>query len=900
MATNRSTSNSLLLLLWNANGIQQRRTELEIFLHEQRIDIALITETHLTQNSTFYIPNYNCYCTHHPNGTARGGTALLIRSTLSHTPRPSFQTPKIQATVISLHCNVFDLTLASVYCPPSQVMNTDEFTQFFNSLGHKYIAGGDFNAKNQLWGARANNPKGISLWQTVQQSRLTVLSPNSPTYWPSSVFRHPDLLDIFIARGISPLDTHCESFADLSSDHSPVLLTLSVVPLPRQYPPSLTAGIMDWNRFRELVSLNTDLSVKLKSIEELETAVDQFTRNVQQASWNSCTPYQNRSNNSPNYPAHIRLLIQERRRARRRWQQARLPTLKNYFNNINNKLKRAIQQFNNNAFEKKIAGLSSRSGSLWSETRRLLRTKIIRQPLMTNDGTWTKNDKEQADLFATCLADTFKPHAGDGDAVHDSHVSDIISAPLPVSFPFGSVSPNHVRHIINHLPLKKSPGFDLITAEVLKELPDKGILFLTYIFNCMLRLSHFPLQWKASEIIMILKPGKPASHPSSYRPISLLPVCSKVFEKILLNKIVNILPAHTMFPNHQFGFRPSHSTVQQLHRVSDFISSNLELKRYSAGIFLDVSNAFDRVWHDGLNFKLRLLLPAPCFLLMKSFLTDRFFRIRCNASFSNFYPVQAGVPQGAVLSPALYNIYTADLPLSDEVLTATYADDIAILASSILREDVSQKLQNHLLKISRWCTRWKIKLNSLKSQMATFSLRPGRCPPVFLNDEEIIHTDSVRYLGLSIDRRQTWSTHIKKKRKSLDVRLKQLYRLIGRHSSLPIRHKLTLYNYFLKPIWLYGAQIYGSSKPSNMLKIQRFQNKVLRMITKCPRYVSNLTLHTDLQIPFVMSQVKQLYRRFFDKLDGHENPLVQALHSPHLPNNPPRRLRRQWSRDLRI
>jgi hypothetical protein len=240
------------------------------------------------------------------------------------------------------------------------------------------------------------------------------------------------------------------------------------------------------------------------------------------------------------------------------------------------------------------------------------------------------------------------------------------------------------------------------------------------------------------------------------------------------------------------------------------------------------------------------------------------------------------------------------MPTSPDTITATFADDTAVLASSYIKDSVSEKIQNHLDSISDWCGRWKIKLNATKSQMCTFALRPGNCRPVLLNNEEIAQTDCVRYLGLHIDRRMTWSKHIRFKRQQLDQKFKQLYRLIGRKSKLAVRQKLTIYNYFLKPIWLYGSQIFGCSKSSNLALIQRFQNKTLRNIANCPTYVSNLTLHTDFKIPYVLATIKKLYKRFFDKLDYNDNPLVQDLFSNTLPHNPPRRLKRLWCRDLRL
>lgn len=133
-------------------------------------------------------------------------------------------------------------------------------------------------------------------------------------------------------------------------------------------------------------------------------------------------------------------------------------------------------------------------------------------------------------------------------------------------------------------------------------------MLLTYLYNSMLRLSYFSLIWKFSTIILTHKLNKPKNEASSYRLISLLPILGKLFEKILLQRIRSI--TQNIIPDNQFEFRSKHSTTQQIHRIIDKISSSFEKKKYCPGVFLDVSQAY-RVWHQGLLFKIKKILPAP-------------------------------------------------------------------------------------------------------------------------------------------------------------------------------------------------------------------------------------------------------------------------------------------------
>lgn len=318
--------------------------------------------------------------------------------------------------------------------------------------------------------------------------------------------------------------------------------------------------------------------------------------------------------------------------------------------------------------------------------------------------------------------------------------------------------------MISNCSRKKSPGFDLITANVANCLSNKAFILLTYTYNAILRLSYFPTLWKFSQIIMFATPDKPPDLPTSYRPISLLPYFSKICERLILKRIHPHIISKNVLPSSQFGFRAKHSTVHQVHRVIDAISTSLENKCYCTCAFLDISQEFDKVCHEGVLFKLRKFFPSALFLLMKSYIKDRHFQIRQGSATSNIATISAGVPQGGVLSPILFNIYVADQPSTPNTIVADYADDKVIVSVHNDPLIASRNLQSHLNVLSEWYTKWKIKLNNNKSIHTTFTLRHGLCPSVTVNNLPIPSLDTVKYLGLNLDKRLTWQNHIRKKK----------------------------------------------------------------------------------------------------------------------------------------
>jgi hypothetical protein len=165
---------------------------------------------------------------------------------------------------------------------------------------------------------------------------------------------------------------------------------------------------------------------------------------------------------------------------------------------------------------------------------------------------------------------------------------------------------------------KTSPGYDLITGKILTELPIVGIKYLTQLFNAAMLKGYFLVQWKVTQIILILKPGKPPNELTSYWSISLLLIISKVFEKFHLKCLLPMVENKRLILNHQFGFRQRHSILEQTYCILQRINEALETNQYCLAAFLDISQAFDKVWHTGLLYKLRQSLPLNYYIILKS------------------------------------------------------------------------------------------------------------------------------------------------------------------------------------------------------------------------------------------------------------------------------------------
>ena len=867
------------------------KQEVITFLNIHKIDILLISESHFTNLTVFKIPHYNVYNTPHPDGTAHGGTTLIIRNTISHYELPQYQTNKIQATIVEVNTMPWRFTVAAIYSPPRHNISTDEYKDFLQTLGNRFIVGGDWNAKHTQWGSRLTTSKGRNLWRAMRDSNYDYISNGAPTYWPTDPRKLPDLLDFFVSHGLHRNNYLIHSNYDLSSDHTPVIVSLSTAAINKPLPPKLTTRNTDWNAFQNYLDENTNLNIRLKSPPDLDDAAHYFTTLVQKAAWFSTPAQEQQATIIPNTPLHIRQLVAAKRRARRVWQRSRHANDQHQYNRLSRQLKTALQELHNNSFEHYITHLSPTDNTLWKATKQLRCPQAPVPPIRKPNNEWARSDKDKACVFATHLADVFRAEQGHTD----DDVEDFITAPCQMSPPIRAFTPTEVKAELTRLNSRKAPGYDLITGQILKRLPRKTIVLLTVVFNRMLTLSYFPVLWKYAEIIMIPKPGKPPHEPTSYRPISLLPITSKLFERLLLLRINEEHDPSTLLPSHQFGFRERHSTIHQVHRVVNKIATSLEEKKYCNAVFLDISQAFDRIWHPGLLFKLKQTLTSNYYLLLKSYLADRNFAVRHNNTLSGHYPIEAGVPQGSVLGPLLFLIFTADIPKAENTTIASFADDVAVLSVNEDPVSATRHLQTYLNALAEWYTRWRIKVNQAKSVQVTFTTRQNTCPPLTFNNAPIPVATEVKYLGLHLDQRLTWHTHIRAKRRQLDIKFRQMHWLLGRHSKLSLNNKLLLYKVVLKPIWSYGVQLWGCAKPTRLKIIQRFQSKLLRTVVNAPWYVSNQLLHNDLHMPSITEEIQRAVTKYNMKTYNHANDLIE-----HLYNNGPidRRLRRTWPADL--
>jgi len=407
--------------------------------------------------------------------------------------------------------------------------------------------------------------------------------------------------------------------------------------------------------------------------------VDKFTELILEAR-HACVPLTRPFRFSLPLTPEIKSTIAYKNSLRRIVQNSRNEQDRIAFEDCNRLVRNLCQELSHKSFDNKLRSLKPGHKSFWNFTK-IIKNKCRNVPALKVEGRFLLTETEKADEIAKQFS---RSHLNTMPSSAESVVNrscTILNGDSDFNLdPNILTSPRQITKIIKTLKSGKAPGFDGVPNILLKNLSRKATVFLTYIFNSCFKLSYFPKSWKHASVVPILKPGKDPSNPASYRPISLLSSISKIFEKLILKRLNLFIFSRNnhIIPNHQCGFRQGHSTSHQLTRLVKHVKKKRSQRiPLSTGLLLlDVEKAFDSVWHEALLHKI-LMKGCDIFLarLIFSFLKNRTFQVVIGREKSSYQNIPFGVPQGAILSPTLYNIFTSDIPTSALSSIATFADD---------------------------------------------------------------------------------------------------------------------------------------------------------------------------------------------------------------------------------
>ena len=428
----------------------------------------------------------------------------------------------------------------------------------------------------------------------------------------------------------------------------------------------------------------------------------------------------------------------------------------------------------------------------------------------------------------------------------NSNPSDYLNESHPSSIFLSPVSVGEVKLAIAKLKTSASAGHDSIKPCIIKIVSDQISVPLTHIINLTFQYNIVPDDLKFANITPIYKAGDPMEV-SNYRPISVLPAFSKIYERLLHDRLYTFLQQNSILNNYQYGFRKKYSCEMALAVALDYITSSLDSKKHVIGLFLDLKKAFDTVDYNILIKKLEHYgIRGNCLNLMKSYLENRNQLVKLNSHKSSVLPITCGVPQGSILGPLLFLIYINDLPNALQYTKPMmYADDTNIFYSGTNIDEITSTFNSDLMSLAQYLKTNRLSLNLSKTHSMLFTLNPSlRDKTLSLSiDGSIIDTiKCTTFLGVKIDNALSFTEHIshtcKKVSKSIGI-IHKASKLVNRPTLL------TLYNSLLLPYFTYCNIIWGKAAKQHTDRLFRLQKKAIRIICNRPPLTHTLPLFAE-------------------------------------------------------
>lgn len=435
-----------------------------------------------------------------------------------------------------------------------------------------------------------------------------------------------------------------------------------------------------------------------------------------------------------------------------------------------------------------------------------------------------------------------------------------------------------VRGIIKALKPKTSAGVDNISAKLLKHCSKALTAPLTHIINKSLESGEFPSALKLAKTYPKYKSGCPMEA-SNYRPISLISTFSKVIERIALKRVLDYCNHHSLLTDKQHGFIQGKSTTTAIIKLAEFVIDHLEKGKLVTSIMLDFSKAFDCLGHDLIIHKLETLgIKGTAGLWFKSYLEGRSQVVELKHSTngvtqeirSNPLPLTRGVPQGSVLGPVLFILFTNDLPhyLDEYCTTLMFADDTTLLLATDSADRMAINSYTALNMAYQFCHQNDLVVNKNKTCQLAFGRRGNEVPTL----PEVATEDQTKFLGVIVDKNNTWNQHVDALAGKLNTSLYVIKRI--KHIS-NLTTARTAYHALFESHLRYGLVIWGSTTAENLLRVLRIQKRAIRILAEIGPRDSCKGEFKNLKI---MTSVALYIREVILYADGEVLPRGEDLH----------------------
>lgn len=827
------------IMQFNACGILgSRKAELTNFLNNspELMHVICLCETFLKPCHKFSIENYTCV--REDRIEQRGGLAILIHNSLNYNITKI--NTNLECQTVEINTLNQPLNIINLYCSPNTHIDETELRKLF--AYKNCIITGDFNAHNPLWTSSFLDERGKILEGIVDKNNYVMLNTGLGTYQkPAGGLT---VLDLSFASPSLALKCEWSTHdSTLGSDHLPTLIKVRMKPdLTGRKRQTYNTKKANWKRYKQVCSNSIKSSI-------ISDNVNVFANNLtncildaaEQAMPRTAAKVSRRNKSLPYWNHECSNAIKTRNKCR---------NVLNKTNNLDNllaykrnkaKAQKTLREAAKNHWMKFCSSINrtTKLGSVWKMAKKMNglqgSSKIAN---LINNKTIIRDNKDKLEY----IADTFS-RASSNDNYSDEFKSSHTFTNLSMNSIINNankvnndalhldISLNELVYALSLMKKDTSPGPDEVTYSMIRNLPDACMILLLKLYNYIFEQGAIPEQWKHALVIPLLKPNKPSNNANSYRPIALTSCICKLLEKIIQLRMMFFLESNKLLNKNQAGFRQHRSTLDQLVQLADKIHKGNKNRMFTVGVFLDLEKAYDMVHKPSLLFKLSNLGFSNRILnYVKAFLTDRTFQVISQGELSSIYTQVNGVPQGSVISPLLFLILINDLTLPN-VSLSLFADDCAVYKSGKQLNLLIKQIQSALNNFSTFCNTWGLKISVLKSSYVIFTQRPVsvHTKPLYINNVKLNREYTVKFLGLVLDSRLTWTEHSKFVEKKCKARINLMRCVSGRNFGSSKKCLITLYKSLIRSVLDYGAPAFLSACKSAKDRMQRVQSAALRI-----------------------------------------------------------------------
>jgi hypothetical protein len=592
------------------------------------------------------------------------------------------------------------------------------------------------------------NPTGKTLEMILVTENVCLASPTDMFTYTDRTTAARSCLDVCLSSPDLLADIAVSRMACLGSDHYPILIEVNKEPLAGTGgpPPRWNLKQVNWPLWR--------LEVDLEQIPLPNTAThlnDIITKSLILAA-KKHIPYSSKHSkplrkSTSWWSAECERTVAERRASRRNLE--RHPTMENLkiYKQKTNACKAIIKKHKTKSWEDFVQSIdvNTPTSALWKKIKCMKQNYVAQTYPIQNGNRPILSTTEKAELFLAHYTDI--PVAHHPPMVTATAISNPVDAQTDINT---DITIEELKRNIKTQRLT-TPGMDLVHNAFLRNLSQKQLGVMLYMYNVSWNCAEVPDIWKIGAIIPIKKPLKDGSLVTSYRPIALLSCIGKLMEKIIQRRMNWYLEAKDLYQPSLSGFRTKKSTIDPLLQIEHIIRKSLSTGKVCICVYIDMKGAFDTVCHDILISKLQKLgFHGRMLEWLRAYFSNRKLCVRLGHTYSRLASFRRGVPQGAVLSPTLFNVMLCDFPQDDFVHTASYADDITICASGSY-EELQIKMQPYLDKLAKWLNDNAFIVIVSKTKMQVFTRKRTRDVPLYLNNIKLLITRQQKVLGVIFD-----------------------------------------------------------------------------------------------------------------------------------------------------